>query len=766
MTGAPLPPCRIVRFDEFALDLRVGELSRAGQRIPLHDQPFRILVRLLERPGDLITRDELRQELWPGETFVSFEQSLNNAVSRLRQSLGDSADVPRYIETLPKRGYRFIGALTSDAPVEADGAASGRRSVLYVWSAAVVIVTTLLLWWVVGRIRSHDALRPSGDEGIAILVADIVNHTGDAVFDGSLKLAIRVAFEQSPSFRLIPGERVRQTLKEMTRSPDAQVAGDVALELCQRAEGRVVLTGSIARLGTRYTVGLEAVDCESRDVIVEQQRQAGDRDHVLETLGSMAVEARRRLGDSAANLQRFSVPIAQATTSSLEALKAFSVAEQIDFERGDVEAEPFYLRAIDLDHEFALAYARLSGIYGDTGRPEKMRQFAVEAYARRERVSELERLAIDSRYCGAVLLAKEPYCYVSIYELWTRTYPLDWDAHSVLAMAYAIRGDYTRAVPIAAKSVRLGPDRWGAYANLAASLTALNRFDEAKKVTDAALAHHVQTPAIHGHRFVLAFATGDPAGMAAERAASVGSTEEYDLVDTDSKAAIFEGRRRDAQVLRLHAEQLTKERFPEWIAATRSFAAMADAAIGIRPCETPPDDAGSGNSKPRQWLVAALLCEDNASADRLLQQTPPNAPITSPARALMAARAGHPGALDQLPAARPEELGLASGFRPVYLRGLAYLAAGNGSAASREFQRIIDQRGVAITSPLYPLAYVQQARAYVLAGDVGSARTAYESFFTLWEHADPDVPILIAAKAEYTALTSRRMPPRSRDETR
>jgi eukaryotic-like serine/threonine-protein kinase len=744
----------IVRFGVFEVDLRSGELRKRGIKVPLQQQPFRILVRLLERPGELVPRDVLRQELWPEDTFVDFEHGLNAAIKRLREALGDSADTPRFVETLPRRGYRFIAPLTaadvhtapSAAQVSAVATPFPRRWVL---SAAALTILAL-----VGVATLHTRRAVALTDRDTLLVADFVNRTGDPVFDGTLREALTIALEQSPFLSVVSREHVRRILTEMQRPADAALVDATAREACQRLGARMSINGSIAALGRQHVVTLEAVDCQSGDTVATVRGDAADREHVLTALDGAASALRQRLGESRAALERFNMPLREATTASLEALRAFSAAEQVRELKGEGPAEPLYRRALELDPEFAMAYARLSAVLVNTGAPaDQFLDVTKEAVRRRNRVTERERLYIDYRGCA---LSGDPDCSIHVAEAWRRTYSKDWEPYSQLCYAYtSSRAEFEKALPDCVEAVRLNPTHSVTMINLVAAYRALNQFDQARRVTEEALARHVDTEHIREARYSLAFIAGDAAAMAAEARAVSSEPLLPDFVLLEAKAAAFLGHFKEARDQRARAEALSAGRIPLFEASSQwqgaAFEAAAGFAVGIP--SVPPDRAVA------HALVLFLLRGDWPRVEGILATpfgkggVPPRAAI--PARALMAVERGDRTAIQRLPGPQSMDLALTAEYRPVFLRGLAYLRAGDAVKAAAEFQRIIDHRGIDPTSPYYPIAYVHQARAYVASGDLTRARRSYEQFLTLWQTADPDVPLLNDVKAEYNRLPAR-----------
>src|SRR5437879_561294 len=387
----------IQRFGTFEVDVRSGELRRQGVRIKLQEQPFHVLTVLLQRPGEVVTREELRSQNWPADTFVDFDNSLNTAINKLREALGDSADSPRFIETLPRRGYRFIAPVTGGdetgrgtaAGVSAAVAPRGRKIIVAV--AAVVLAAAIaggLLW----RTRQAQHLT----EKDPIVLGDFANSTGDAVFDGTLREGLSVQLEQSPFLSLVSEEGIHQTLRMMERPPNTRLTPEITREVCQRTSSAAAVDGSIALIGTRYNLILKAVNCVNGDLLASTEAQANDKSHVLDALGKAASEMRRKLGESLSTVQKFNTPLEQATTPSLEALQAYNLGWQAFFAHGDsAAAVSFFQRAAQLDPNFAMAYWGMAQSYAFVGETTLAGESQLKAYELRERLSELERLKIE-----------------------------------------------------------------------------------------------------------------------------------------------------------------------------------------------------------------------------------------------------------------------------------------------------------------------------------------------------------------------------------
>jgi eukaryotic-like serine/threonine-protein kinase len=591
-----------------------------------------------------------------------------------------------------------------------------------------------------------------------LLVGDFVNMTGDSVFDGALKQALSITLEQSPFLNVVSREEIRDTLRLMTKPPDERVVGDIAREACRRMGAKAMIEGSIAPVGSHYAIGLDALNCESGQTIASEQAEAAGRDQVLKALGAAASSLRRKLGESLPTIQRFDAPLEQATTDSLEALKAFSIGEEIRWRTSEFDAVVFYKRATELDPNFAISYARLSSIYGNLNQSTEWKRNTDEAYARRDRVSERERFYIDGRHCGSDL-----DCYASVAELWKRTYPRDPMAHGIFADALFFQGYCEKAVEDAVAAVRLASGRHSQpYGTLARVYLCLDKSTDARRTLDAALARHLEAPIIYLGLFRAGFFEHDDRAMTTVRQWAAGRPEEPMFAVLDSEAAAFDGQMQRSRELRLRAEHLSSPRFSEQTLAIRARGALYEAAHGDLTRARALINSTLADSPPASTLpflmTAALLAGDHETLDSLLRQrarsagSGPRAQWEELVRVLRDVRAGDRGAILRVPAVSPAEVLRNELFR-AYMRGLIYLEAGDAAKAAAEFQRILDHRGAATPSPLYPLAYVQQARAYALSGDPAKARKAYQDFFALWKDADPDIPILREAKTEYARLT-------------
>src|SRR6266581_2476002 len=436
----------ILRFGVFEVDVRAGELRKQGVRIKLQEQPFHVLTVLLQRPGEVVTREELRSENWSADTFVDFDNSLNTAINKLREALGDSADNPRFIETLPRRGYRFI------APVTGLDGTTRRTAQTRIRKIAVTVAVLMLAAGIAGGLLWRARQARHLTEKDTIVLGDFANSTGDAVFDGTLREGLSVQLHQSPFLSLLSEEGIHQTLMMMERPANTRLTPEITREVCQRTSSGAALEGSIALIGTRYTLILKAVNCAKGDLMASTEAQANDKSHVLDALGKAASEMRRKLGESLSTLQKYNTPLDQATTPSLEALQAYTLSGK----SGDFPtAIPFLQRAIQLDPDFAMAYDQLGGAYQSIGETTMGAENMRRAFELRGRVSELEKLAIEGDYyrgvTGNILNAKRSYA------LGEQIYPREPFFRGGLGLIYMALGQYESALKEHQQVLRFSP---------------------------------------------------------------------------------------------------------------------------------------------------------------------------------------------------------------------------------------------------------------------------------------------------------------------
>ncbi len=641
------------------------------------------------------------------------------------------------------------------------------------WKMIVTAAAAAVLaFFVAGYFYLHRT--PKLTDKDTIVLADFINTTGDPVFDGTLRQGFAVQLQQSPFLSLISEERIQRALPLMGQPADARLTPKLAREICERTASAAVLDGSIASLGSQYVLGLRAKNCRSGNVLDEEQAQAARKEDVLNALGQIASKFRTRVGESLATVEKHDTPLAEATTASLEALKAYSAAQKVLFSTGYPAALPFFRRATEIDPQFAMAYAMLGRVYGDMGESVLSAESTSKAYQLRNRTSDAEKFFITASYdlqvTGNLEKAQETF------ELWAQTYPRETGPPGLLSGAiYPVFAKYEKAVEQAQKAIGLDPDFPFAYVNLAYNNLYLDRPGEAENALQRASERKLEIPVVSLARYDLAFLKGDRAGMERAAALAQGKSSEEDWI-TDHEACVlaYSGRLQQARTMARKAEDLAQH------TAQRESAALYEAGAAVW-------EAFFGNaSEARRSAMAALelskgrdveygaafalaLSGDSSMPRALAKDLETRFPEDTSVRfsylpvlhALLAVNDGDPSrAIDLLQIAVRFELGTpGSSFNgnfgslyPVYVRGQAYLAAHKGAEAAAEFQKILDHRGIIISDPLGALARLQLGRAFVLAGDKTKAKTAYQEFLTLWKDGDPDIPILKQAKAEYAKL--------------
>jgi len=514
----------VLRFGAFELDLRAGELHKKGLRVKLQEQPFRVLTLLIQRPGELVTREEFRSQIWPADTFVDFDNSLNTSINKLRETLGDSAESPHFIETLPRRGYRFIAPVSS----------SDRKAPTQAWKIVVAVVAVAAL--VAGGLfwRSRQARRLT--EKDTIVLGDFTNSTGDIVFDGTLREGLSVQLEQSPFLSLVSAEGIHQTLRMMGQPANARLTPEVTHEVCQRTNSRAALDTSIALIGTRYDLILKAVNCANGDLLTSTEAQANDKSHVLDALSKAASELRSKLGESLSTVERYNTTLEQATTPSLEALQAYSLGMKMMAAEDNSAALALFQRATRLDPQFAMAYWAIGIDYALIGESTLAAENIARAFNLRGAVSEFERLNIEGDYYQFVTgdLTKAQRNYI----LGTQTYPREAVFHMDLGTLFNILGQYEDGLRENIESSRLEP-----YNNLFCRYVAftyllLDRVEEAAEAARAQPTKCVDSKPTDV-LYEIAFYRHDSTEMARQVASFGGKTGQEDLLlelDADTEA--------------------------------------------------------------------------------------------------------------------------------------------------------------------------------------------------------------------------------------
>jgi len=647
--------------------------------------------------------------------------------------------------------------------------AAGRSRLWRVLVPAVVVLIAGLIavgFYLRSRSATPAAKSTPLTERDIVVLSDFDNTTGDPVFDGALKQALAVELGQSPFLNVLSDRKVSETLGMMGRPTNQRITADVGRELCLRTGSKALLGGTISSLGSHYLIDLNAVACSTGDTLAKEQVEATSKEDVLKALSRASSSLRTKLGESLPSVQKFDVPI-EATTSSLEALKSYSMGNTIVLEKGDAPSIPFLKRAIELDPNFPMAYAGLAVRYDNLGQPTLALEYATKAYGLRDRVTEREKLRITADYFYATgEMEKE----AQTYELWIANYPRDSVPHNNLGSNYASLGQFEKGLAEDRESLRLAPDNVLAYANAGSACLSLNRMDEAKALFDQALARKLDSGALRLGIYNLAFLQGDFGQMQQQVAWGAGKVGDEDrLLSAHSDTEAYYGRLGEARDFSRRAvDSAVRADSKETAASWQVNAALREAELGNTASARQDVTAALALSPGRDVKVEAALAlariGDAARATALVRELEKSyaantllklysLPTINAAIALTKGDSSQ--ALVYLEAAGPYELGnggVINYLYPAYVRGQAYLLAHNGTSAATEFQKLLDRRGVVLNFVTGSLAHLQIGRAYFMAGDTVKAKDAYKEFLTLWKDADPDIPILKDAKAEYAKL--------------
>jgi DNA-binding winged helix-turn-helix (wHTH) protein/tetratricopeptide (TPR) repeat protein len=807
----------IFQFGEsFKVDALTRTLRREDEVVTLNRRAFDVLLYLVQNPGRVLTRDELLKNVW-GDTFVD-ESSLVQSIYVLRRALAEKPGDNNYIVTLPGRGYQFVApvkvAASASLSALPDGAggsshasdgfllqrqtirtsivteqtnsdtaalleAPGVRFSKFGKIAVGVVLVALL---VAGGLSYRSHQRKLLTDKDTIVLADFANSTGDAVFDDTLRTALSISLRQSPFLNALSDSEVAKNLRLMTRPASTRLTPDVARELCQRAGIKAYVAGSIAPLGAEYVMQLKVVNCRSGDALAEELVTAASKEKVLDSLGEAASKLRTELGESLATVQKFDVPLAQATTSSLEALKAYSLGIKTGNAKGGAAALPYFERAIELDPNFAAGYSAVGNVYHNLGAAGRAGEYFTKAFQLREHASERERMGIAGSYYQYVIGELDKAVEADQEQI--DSYPRVTPAYANLGIAFAEQGQYEKAAETTRLGMRLAPDRVSWYDNLASYSLAQQRFDETRQIIHEAQARKLDDSGMHDALYALAFLGSDSAAMA-EQQRWYASTPEYEIggLGLASDTEAYSGHLGNARAETKRAEDSAlradnKEAGAIWqaIAAQRE-AAYGNAAEAVQTAAKALKLTPSVQGVEREAALAFAMAGDTVRAEALAQDLQKRFPLDTQMQSLwlpaieaqLALNRKQPdAALTALRSASTVELGLIpfltnlSCLYPVYARGEAYLAAGQGNAAAGEFQKIIDHSGIVWNCWTGALAHLGVARANALqsrtsqTADAAAARAralaAYQDFLTLWKDADPDIPILKEAKAEYAKL--------------
>ena len=697
------------------------------------------------------------------------EDIINRALEKDRELRYQSANEMRAELQRLKRDTdtgRVLAASSGSVPaMRESGTRAAKRNLWKIAVPSVVVVAALIAGGL--YYRSHRA-RPLTDKD-TIVLADFDNSTGDPVFDDTLRTALGAALNQSPFLSVISDGKVAAILKRMTRPADTRLTPDVAKEVCQRSESKAYVAGSIASLGSQYVLGLKVVNCQSGDTLAQEQATAASKEKVLDSLGDTASKLRGELGESLTSVQKFDVPLSESTTSSLEALKALSMGHAAQHQKGDVAAIPFLKHAIELDPNYAMAYASLSEAYFNLAEPSLQLEYATRAYQLRDRVSERERLVISFGYFDATGEIEKA---AQTLELWGANYPRDaLRVSGSLGNIYANVGQWDKALAKYQEVAKIRPDDIHTYYNLAVVYCSLNRLEEAKSTLNEAFARKMEDGAGRATMYLIDFLQGDAAQMAQQLAWAAGRPGDEDLLlSMQSDTEAYYGRMTKARDFSRRAtDSAVRADAKETAAFWQINAALREAELGNAALARQGVAAALKLSQGRDVKIMSALAlartGDTAKAGALAEELEKSNPTNTLLKAywlptihaaIEISKGNSSQAVTDLEPAAPYELGVAvtsiNYLYPAYVRGQAYLLAHNGAAAAAEFQKLLDHRGMVTNFVTGSLAHLQIGRADAMAGDTAKAKAAYQDFFTLWKDADPDLPILKQAKIEYAKL--------------
>jgi DNA-binding winged helix-turn-helix (wHTH) protein/tetratricopeptide (TPR) repeat protein len=782
-------PNSIIRFGVFQLDARTGELHRGGKRIRLQDQPVRVLLMLLEQPGELVTREALKRQIWPNEDFGDFDHAVNVAVVKIRAALSDNAGSPRYIETLPRRGYRFIFPvyLPTDAPssVRDEGPglpspeievkstppvnaasepapATRRRATPVMWlagSLAIVVVAAAFVWGFAFRRTAKIG------EKSTVVLAEFANGTGDPVFDRTMKRGLEIALAQSPYVKILSDDEIQKTLGYMRRDGSTPLTSEIAREVCKRTSSAAALDGVVDRVGSVFVVAVKAINCDTGQLLGETEFRAADKDGVLDALGKASSDIRHQLGESIASVKKSDKPLIEASTSSIDALQAFTLW---NYEEEDDASMNLLKRAVTFDPHFALAYLQMANIYTAHGEAKEAIENLKKAYEFRNQASDWERLTIESQYeenvTGDIERAHD------VYELRARLSPEDTSAVEGTSGIYTMRGQFDLALTALKKSLKIDPNKAGNYCTAALLAILANRLDEARSLNSLAIEKGSKDLTAV---YLLAFLDGDTTTMQRVVKTSDGAEGEEQIVSMESDSEAQIGHLKRANELSTHTVALCKKKgHPEEAAEYQTNTALRDAEFGRSKDSIEAAQQALHLAPTRDVRILAAIAlaraghadEAERLADEVDRANPQNTQIQhywlpTARAAIYLDRKDPQKAIDVLGKTADLELGLIyptieiNGLLyPAFLRGEALLLLHREDKALREFRKFSDHGTIVLNNPLGALAKLEIGRAYALHGDITQARAAYQEFLHLWQDADANIPVFQEAKAEYTRL--------------
>jgi DNA-binding winged helix-turn-helix (wHTH) protein len=765
-----------VRFGTFELDLSTGELrsieapgpdnSSPNNKVILREQVFQVLRMLVERERNIVTREEIKGRLWAGDTVVDFDHSINATIKALRRALGDSADDPRYIETLARRGYRLMPAVeylepppataTEVVSVEVQPARERGRYALAM--VMLLAVGALSIWRY--EVYRHRITLVSTD---TIVLADVDNRTNDPVFDDALNNALRYEMEQTPYLNLLGLDKTSATVGQLKLAPTSKITPEIARQICSKTNSKMVISDSIADAGNRYHLEITALDCGSGVTLAEERTDINARNQVVDQLGATAVRLRRKLGEPTESRALLNPPLVKATSDSLEALQTGAEGNKLYLAGNAQGALKLYQQAVELDPNFALVHGRMGVAYLFLGHTELSAASYTRAYQLRDRLTERDRLNTEIDYYGRVTgdWEKEYFSVVRFLGM----FPRDVLAHANLRAAFVYLGQPDRAADEAAETARLRPSPYY-FGSAIQSIRFASRFSEAKSWLAKADALKFDNSLIRRERLIVAFAAGDRDNVEKILEQEERGSYREDFLHEHSLIEIQEGRFHSAERLRSQAlVPASKAGNADWWVV---LSALENAEVGNDVEARRYDNKLSGSPLDRNDKIALALAlarsGQTAEAGRIADQISAERPedtlvqhyfIPTIQAAIKLRQHDPAAAVDLLRGTVKYDLAFTGSFEsvyPAYIRGLAYMGVGDGQSAAAQFQKLIDNPGFSVRHVIGPLARLQLGRAQKMMGDNPSARKSYEEFLSIWKDADDDLPIYRQAKAEYAQL--------------
>jgi eukaryotic-like serine/threonine-protein kinase len=753
---------RCYAFEAFVLDPTRRSLTREGEDVALTPTLFDTLLYLVEHPGEVVTRDQLLDAIWPRKTVDA--ANVSQTIFTLRRALAAAGAPDHFISTAPGAGYRFAWPVEVRSGSAASGAPAGvsraqgrpRTPVLRDWRVWALAVAVLALGGAGVGVWLSPRASKAPTRNIVVLDG-FQNLARDPQFDQTLQMATQIDLQQSPYVQVLSQQQIADTLTLMTRPPDTALTPAVAHEVCARNNGAAVVDGAVAQVGDRYLLTLTATDCAGGSIIAADKAEVERRDDLLPSLDRLVGQLRGRLGEPLDSIRRFNAPLLQRRTASLAALRAYSQAFY-DFSHGQrIETIPLYQHAIALDPSFSAAYADLAVVYSNLHQDDLAAAAITKAYALRGDAGEREQLAIAARYNNFVT-GDIPES-LRIYRSWTQLYPNDASAWANLSNKETWIGKYDLAIEDGRRALALGGDSETDYVVLARALMHAGRLDQAQAVCAQGVARKVDGDDLHGVLYSIAVARGDDAAAAAQLKWASGKPGERTLLIEAGQTAFAKGQvRLGLALFGQAAAQGQGFGLGDIFSAPNAYLLydlgrpdLARQSLARVPAGYDSADyrfalAEFGDGGRADALLAADL--KKAPTDTLLTQV-----YAAEQHAAADLRRGQPNAaIEALRSAAPYEMRTSD---VIYLRGQAYLAAHDGAHAAAEFQKILGNRGIEPVSEHFQLAHLGLARALRLTGDIAGSRKAYEAFFEDWRGADPDMPLRAAAQAEYAGLPAR-----------